>query len=53
MWLFGVFAKYLGWVRIPPLPPLVNNTNPRSREFVLFFAWHYWGIVIEFLRGGK
>ena len=41
------------WVRIPPLPPLVNNTNPDDKlEFVLFFSNEYFGIKVD-LDGKK
>ena len=41
------------WVRIPPLPPLVNNTNPDDKlEFVLFFSNEYFGIKVD-LNGKK
>jgi hypothetical protein len=40
-------------VRIPHLPPLVNNTNPETKtEFVLFFSNEYFGIKID-LKGKK
>ena len=39
--------------RIPPLPPLVNNTNPETKtEFVLFFSNEYFGIKVD-LDGKK
>ena len=41
------------WVRIPPLPPLGNNTNPDDKlEFVLFFSNEYFGIKVD-LNGKK
>ena len=40
-------------VRIPPTPPLVNNTNPDDKlEFVLFFSNEYFGIKVD-LDGKK
>ena len=33
-------------VQIPPSPPLVNNTNPRQSEFVLFFERDYFGVCV-------
>lgn len=35
-----------GSLRIPRLPPLVNNTNSEN-GFVLFFAVDYFGIIVE------
>lgn len=41
------------WVRIPPSPPLGNNTNPDDKlEFVLFFSNEYFGIKVD-LNGKK
>ena len=41
------------WVRIPPLPPLGNNTNPDDKfEFVVFFSTEYFGIKVD-LNGKK
>ena len=41
------------WVRIPPLPPLVNNTNTETKTgFVLFFSNEYFGIKVD-LDGKK
>lgn len=43
----------VSWVRIPPLPPLGNNTNPDDKlEFVLFFSNEYFGIKVD-LNGKK
>ena len=33
----GVVRESVARVQIPLSPPLVNNTNPRQSEFVLFF----------------
>ena len=41
------------WVRIPPAPPIGNNTNPDDKlEFVLFFSNEYFGIKVD-LNGKK
>ena len=35
-------------VRIPSLPPIVNNTNPDGKsEFVFFFSNEYFGIKVD------
>ena len=35
-------------VRIPSLPPLVNNTNTETKTgFVLFFSNEYFGIKVD------
>ena len=40
-------------VRIPSLPPLVNNTNTETKMgFVLFFSNEYFGIKVD-LDGKK
>ena len=40
-------------VRIPSLPPLVNNTNTETKTgFVLFFSNEYFGIKVD-LDGKK
>ena len=35
-------------VRIPSLPPIVNNTNPDDKlEFVFFFSNEHFGIKVD------
>ncbi len=42
----GVVRESVARVQIPLSPPLVNNTNPRQSEFVLFFERDYFGVCV-------
>ena len=43
----GVVRESVARVQIPLSPPLVNKTNPREMEFVLFFARDYFGLLVK------